>query len=69
MTRFQQWMLDRIIKDTVRQDGAQERKITRLYAQIREAAEREYYEDNVYTRDSFLKELFNRSFFVTTEKK
>lgn len=63
MTRFQQWMLKRILRDTVRQDGAQERKITRLYAQIREAAEQEYYEDNKPTIDSFLKELFNRSFF------
>jgi hypothetical protein len=68
MTRFQQWMLKRILRDTVRQDGAQERKITRLYAQIREAAEQEYYEDNKPTIDSFLKELFNRSFFANTEK-
>lgn len=69
MTRFQQWMLRGIVREVVRQDGNQEQKITQLYAQIREAAEQEYYEDNVFTRDSFLKELFNRSFFVTTEKK
>lgn len=68
MTRFQQWMLRGIVRDVVRQDGYQEQKITQLYAQIREAAEREYYEDNKPTIDSFLTELFNRSFFANTEK-
>lgn len=68
MTRFQQWMLRGIVREVVRQDGYQEQKITQLYAQIREAAEQEYYEDNKPTIDSFLKELFNRSFFANTEK-
>lgn len=56
------------MRDVVRQDGNQEQKITQLYAQIREAAEQEYYEDNKPTIDSFLTELFNRSFFANTEK-
>ena len=64
MNRFKQWMLKQIIADAVRQDGNQEQKLTELYAQIRTAAEKEYYEDNVYTIDSFLKEQFNRSLFV-----
>lgn len=68
MTRFQQWMLRGILREVVRQDGYQEQKITRLYAQIREAAEQEYYEDNKPTIDSFLTEQFNRSFFANTEK-
>ena len=64
MNRFKQWMLKQILADVVRQDGNQEQKLTELYAQIRTAAEKEYYEDNVYTIDSFLKEQFNRSLFV-----
>lgn len=68
MTRFQKWMLRGILRKVVRQDGYQEQKITQLYAQIREAVEQEYYEDNKPTIDSFLTEQFNRSFFANTEK-
>lgn len=68
MTRFQKWMLRGILREVVRQDGYQEQKITQLYAQIREAVEQEYYEDNKPTIDSFLTEQFNRSFFANTEK-
>jgi hypothetical protein len=58
---------DKRIKRIVRQ-GGQHRKITDLYKQIREAAIKEYREDNTITVEAFLAECFADSVENKMEK-
>jgi hypothetical protein len=61
MTRFQKWMLKQIFRQEVRQGFDHDRRITNLYAMIREAARNEFTEDNEPTADSFLRECFEKT--------
>lgn len=61
MTRFEQWYIKRILKREVRQGFDHQRNITNLYTLIREAAENEFYEDNIPTLNSALREWFEDS--------
>ena len=61
MNRFEQWFLRKIIRKQVRQGFDHDRRIADLYREIHNAAKQEFYEDNVYTRNDFLRELFESS--------
>ena len=58
MTKFQEWMLGRIFRQEVRQGYDHDARIRTLYAKIRNAARKEFCEDNAPTLDSFLREQF-----------
>ena len=58
LNRFEQWMLDRLVRKIVKQDYAHNRNITRLYGLIYQTAETAFYEDNKPTLDSFLDECY-----------
>lgn len=60
MTWFQIWIFKRILRQQVRQ-GPHKENITELYRYIREAAEKEFYEDNLVTLNSSLTEYFENS--------
>lgn len=49
------WLIRRIVT----QDEIHRQRITQLYATIREAAQREFYEDNDATLNAFLQECFD----------
>lgn len=61
MTKFETWLVKRIIQQEVRQGPEHQENITNLYRMIRMAAEREFYEDNVATQNSYLTEWFENS--------
>lgn len=58
MTWFEKWFLHRVFRKEVRQGFDHSRHISELYALIREAAEREFFEDNAPTLDASLLEYF-----------
>ena len=60
MTKFQKWVFTAIVRRQVTQ-GNHKAQILEMYMLIREACEREFFEDNTPTLDSFLKELFDES--------
>lgn len=60
MNKFEHWFLKRILKKIVRQ-GGQDAKIHNLYRMISLATEAEYTEDNIFTRDDFLRGLFEEA--------
>ena len=47
MTRFERWMLRRIIRKEVRQDFDHDKKITGLFREIIQAARREFHEEMI----------------------
>lgn len=59
MTKFERWYLKRIIAREVVQGPLHAKNIQNLYSMIREACEKEFYEDNIPTMDFFLLELFD----------
>ena len=61
MTRFEQWIIRRIIRKQVQQGTGHAQNITELYREIRTAVEREFYEDNLVTQNSYLREWFENS--------
>ena len=61
MNWFERWFLRRIIRKQVRQGYTHDKRITALYREIHDAAKREFYEDNVYTRNAYLREWFEAS--------
>jgi len=65
MTRLELFILKRILKKEVRQSFDHDAKITNLYTLIREAVTTEFTEDNVYTTDSYLRELFESTQYVS----
>lgn len=61
MNRFERWMFRRILKKEIRQGFAHDKKITELYREINDECRRTFYEDNVYTRNEYLREWFEDS--------
>jgi hypothetical protein len=61
MNKFERWFLNRVFQKQVRQGYKHQENITELYTMIREAAEKEFNEDNVPTLNSFLTECFELS--------
>ena len=60
MNKFEVWFLKGLLKKIVRQ-GGQDRKIMTLFAMLRLAVEEEYTEDNLATRNEFLRDLFDET--------
>ena len=58
MTKFETWLLKRLLKKIVRQ-GNQSYRIRGLFAMLRLAVDDEYTEDNLAMRNAFLRELFD----------
>ena len=58
MSTIEIWLLKGLLKKIVRQ-GYQENKIRTLFAMLRLAVDEEYTEDNLVTRNVFLRELFD----------
>jgi hypothetical protein len=61
MNKFEQWFLRRLIARECRQGYNHREKITNLYKEIRIACEREFFEDNTITLNSFLSEMHEKS--------
>lgn len=61
MTKFERWFLRNLLRKQVRQGYTHDKRITELYREIHDAAKREFYEDNVYTRNEYLREWFENS--------
>jgi hypothetical protein len=60
MTKFETWLLKRLLKREVRQ-GNHIARIQNLYSLIRDAVCNEFTEDNIPTTDAFLRELFEKT--------
>ena len=58
---FEEWFLKRLIRQIVQQDLAHGEKITQIYTLIRVEAEKEFYEDNIVTLNSNLRDWFEKS--------
>lgn len=58
MTRFEQWLLRKIVRRNVRQGTSHLSNITEIYATVREACAEEFVEDNEATRNAMLLERF-----------
>ena len=61
ITKFQKWILRKIFRDIVTQGPHHENNIIEVYTLLREEADREFNEDNIPTRNSFLTECFEKS--------
>lgn len=61
MNWFELWFLRRIIRRECRQGFDHREKIVNLYREIRVACEREFYEDNLATMNSYLTEWHEKS--------
>lgn len=61
MNKFEKWIIRRIFSQQVVQGFEHSARITELYTMVREAVEKEFYEDNKPTRDAYLTELFEKS--------
>jgi len=61
MTRFERWFLRRLLRREVRQGYDHDRRVPGLYGLIREACEKEFFEDNSPTLSAFLAECFEQS--------
>ena len=66
MTKFDSWILTRIFKKQVTQ-GGHAKNIQELYTMIRDAAAKEFYEDNHPAIDEYLQEWFDKTKFSTTK--
>lgn len=58
LSKFEKWMLQRIIRKAVIQDYNHGTNIMSIYKMVRDACDQEFTEDNVYTRDDSLREWF-----------
>lgn len=56
MTKFEQWIMKRIIRKEVRQGADHPQRITELYRMVRVACENEFYEDNILSQNAYLRE-------------
>ena len=61
MTKFERWFLRKLLRKQVTQGYTHDKRITELYREIHDAAKREFYEDNVFTRNAYLREWFEAS--------
>jgi len=61
MTKLEKWCLRVIFRRQVTQGFDHGRRITDLYAMIRQAAHEEFTDDNPATLNQYLTELFQRS--------
>ena len=61
MNWLERWVIDGYLRRQVTQGPTHPERITALYRLIRDAARREFSEDNDITLDSFLKERFEAS--------
>lgn len=61
MTKFEKWMLRRIVKRLVIQSPCHPTNISDYYRIIQEAAQSEFFEDNKPTLDDFLRSRFEAS--------
>jgi hypothetical protein len=59
MNGFERWLFRGILEKEVRASSGNLRRISNLYAEIRDACEAAYYEDSAVTLDMFLEERFN----------
>jgi hypothetical protein len=59
------WLFRRYVAAQVRQGYDHPQRITALYQEIAQAAEREFYEDNVMTLSTQLREWFEAAFNPT----
>lgn len=67
MNRFERWFMKRIIRREVGQGVDLPGQITELYRMIRMACETEFYEDNLVTQNSYLREWFEDSLRKSTK--
>lgn len=58
MTRFDHWLLRKIVRRNVRQGTSHLSNITEIYGIVREACADEFVEDNEATRNAMLLERF-----------
>ena len=58
LTKFERWMLRRIFRRAMAQSPAHPNNIRDIYSLVREAARKEFYEDNDPTLNLFLQEQF-----------
>lgn len=61
MSPLERWWLRKLLARQVRQGFDHPQRIRELYAEIRMACTREFYEDNKATRDEYLREWFEAS--------
>lgn len=61
MTRFERWFLKRLLRREVWQGPGHDQRIAGLYGLIREACEKEFFEDNAPTLSAFLAECFEQA--------
>jgi hypothetical protein len=62
MTRFERWLIAKVIKKEVRMGGHGAR-ITNLYKMIRDGVEKEFNEDNYFTIDDVTQEWFEETLY------
>jgi hypothetical protein len=58
MSRFERWILRRLLSKQLDQGPALEKRIAEVFAEVRAAYAHRYYEDNVFTQDTMLRECF-----------
>lgn len=61
MNRFEVWVMRTLIRKAVSQGYRHPNRIKGLYMLIADAVRNEFYEDNQYTRNFFMKELFEEA--------
>ena len=61
MNKFERWIMNRIIRKEVIQGFDHDERIINMYRMIRIACENEFTEDNVYTRNAYLRECHEAS--------
>lgn len=59
--RIESWVFKRILRKQVTQGYDHDKRISNIYAMVREACEQEFYEDNAPTLDANLREWFERA--------
>lgn len=67
LTCFEMWILQRIFKRAVIQSEHHAKNIELIYGAVREAAEKEFTEDNTPTIDDFLRERFEATQKMTPD--
>jgi len=65
---LEKWLMRRIIMREVKQGYCHKLRVRMMYAQIREACEAEFTEDNAPTLDAFLLELFESTQYSHSEE-
>ena len=61
LTKFQQWVLERIARNLVVQGPEHQQNIVQMYRIIYNAAKDQFTEDNKPTLDEFLQECFDEA--------